>query len=56
MSVNMSYCRCQSTLEALREVCEHVQDPTKLSPEEQRAYKKLVRLCKMIADDNEDES
>jgi hypothetical protein len=50
----MSYCRCQNTLEALLEVYEHVQDPLRLSVEEQRAYKKLVRLCKMIADDNED--
>jgi len=52
---NMSYCRFQNTLIDLRD-CEENMDDDDLSPEEALAKKKLIELCKKIADaQSEDE-
>ncbi len=53
---NMGYCRFQNTLQDLRDCEEHLSDD--LSPEEERARKRLIELCKRIAEymsDDEDE-
>jgi signal-transduction protein with cAMP-binding, CBS, and nucleotidyltransferase domain len=50
---NMAYCRCRNTLEALREIEEADIIPSQLSDEERRAFKRLVKLCKRIAEDYE---
>lgn len=54
---NMSYCRFTNTLSALRDCAETMADfwsddvaEAELSPEEFKAMKKLVKLCKQIAD------
>lgn len=51
---NMSYCRFQNTFLDLRD-CYEFFDDTKLSPEETRARRRLIKLCKEIAADFEDE-
>lgn len=51
---NMSYCRFQNTLEDLRDCQEHIIDRD-LSPEEKKARERLIKLCKDIASDFEDE-
>lgn len=45
---NMSYCRFQNTLPDLRDCEEHLED-IDLSPEEEKARKRLLRLCERIA-------
>ena len=55
MSVNMSYCRFQNTLEALEE-CEEALSETcdplaDLSEAERKAAKRLFKLCGEIACD-----
>lgn len=47
---NMSYCRFQNTLLDLRDCQEYINDDD-LSEEEKRARKKLIELCKDIAED-----
>lgn len=55
MPINMSYCRFQNTLEALRECVDALDeidyDLKELSSEEGRAAQKLARLCQQFADD-----
>ena len=46
----MSYCRFRNTLEALND-CEENLDDLDLSPEEQRARRGLIELCRRIAND-----
>lgn len=58
--MNMSYCRFQNTLIALQECDDNMFDG-ELSKEEERARKRLIKLCAKIADeagdyDDEDES
>lgn len=51
---NMSYCRFRNTIEDLRDCYQHI-DETDLSIEEARARKQLIKLCKEIAEECEDE-
>jgi hypothetical protein len=55
MSINMSYCRFQNTLEALRECVQSTYDSSdplaELSEPERKAAIKLLRLCRQFADD-----
>ncbi len=60
MPINMSYCRFENTLVALRECSDALasgeDEPFRgLSENEQMAAKKLIRLCQLIADDYCDE-
>lgn len=48
---NMSYCRFQNTLEALRDCQDHMNPDPDESAEEKRAREKLIQVCKEIADD-----
>lgn len=57
---NMSYCRFQNTLSALRDCQSFMSDyldidnaAQEISAEEFKAMKALVRLCKTIAEENE---
>jgi hypothetical protein len=58
MSMNMSYCRFQNTLAALRECEEALSDSgdplADLSEEERKAAKRLFKLCRSLADDFDD--
>ena len=47
---NMSYCRFSNTVADLNDCHEHLGDGD-LSLEENKARRRLVRLCKLIADD-----
>lgn len=53
MPVNMSYCRYENTLSALRECHEEapLYPEDDLSERELKAFRKLVKLCRMFADD-----
>ena len=55
MPMNMSYCRFQNTLEALRECVEALDeidhDIEKLDSDERHAAQQLARLCRQLADD-----
>ena len=51
---NMSYCRFQNTLPDLRDCYEHIFD-SDLSQDEERARKRLIKLCKEIAEDFTDD-
>ena len=44
---NMSYCKFQNTLPDLRDCFDSMDD--ELSPEEDRARRKLIKLCHEIA-------
>ena len=48
--MNMSYCKFQNTLEALQDCVDSLNE--KLSPEEERARKLLIELCKEVSDEN----
>lgn len=50
--MNMSYCRFSNTLQDLKDCYEHMDDDD-LSPEEQNAREKLIKLCQAIAEDEE---
>jgi len=50
---NMGYCRFQNTLNDLRDCFEHIDDD--MRDDEDRARKKLIRLCKSIAESFEEE-
>ncbi len=51
---NMGYCRFENTVEDLDDCYEHFGD--QLSPEEDRARKRMMRICKdIIADYGEEE-
>jgi hypothetical protein len=53
--MNMSYCRFQNTLDDLKDCWEHIDENTELSESELKARLKLIKLCKRIADNCEDE-
>lgn len=52
--MNLSYCRFQNTLRDLQDCEEHFDDDD-LSEEEKRARDRMLKLCKRIVDDHEDE-
>ena len=58
MPMNMSYCRFQNTLKALRECVDALDeidyDVEKLCSDERRAAKQLARLCWQFASDLEE--
>lgn len=60
MAMNMSYCRFENTHRALRECDEALSEmsvPDKeLSEAEARAFKRLVKLCREIADNYGDDN
>lgn len=49
----MSYCRFSNTLEDLRD-CYDNMDNEDLSPEETKARKRIIKLCRSIVDDYEE--
>lgn len=49
MAMNMSYCRFENTVQALKECYDAMDD--ELSPDEQKWRKRLVELCAAIADE-----
>jgi hypothetical protein len=53
---NMAYCRFQNTKDDLRECYDWLgeHNPRELSEDEQKAFKRLVKLCRAIVDDYED--
>ncbi len=51
---NMGYCRFHNTLQDLRDCEEHLWDDD-LSEEEAKESRRLVKLCKRIAADFEEE-
>ena len=60
MAMNMSYCRFENTLAALREcdeaMAEIVQDPPdELSESERKAAKRLLKPCREMADNYGDD-
>lgn len=55
---NMSYCRFENTLNDLRDCYEDMaygKDFSELSKSEQKARNRMVELCKIIADEFEEE-
>lgn len=46
---NMSYCRFQNTADDLADCLDNIEDDN-LSPEEEKARRRLVRLCAEILD------
>lgn len=46
---NMSYCRFQNTLPDLKDCYDYIDDDD-LSEEEKRARKKLIKICREIAE------
>jgi hypothetical protein len=53
--MNMSYVRFQNTLKELRDCFENIHDED-LSDAEESARKKLIELCRQIADEFEQET
>jgi len=51
---NMSYCRFQNTSMDLQDCLDNIDDD-ELSLDEERARKRLIVLCKRIADECEEE-
>lgn len=51
--MNMSYCRFENTVRDLADCQEHLSDRD-LSDTEERARKRLIKICKQIADDTEE--
>ncbi len=53
----MSYCRFTNTLQDLQDCHESMDDPDsdELSKAEKQSRKRLIKLCRDIADDYEDE-
>ena len=49
---NMSYCRFENTVSDLKD-CYDNMDTTDTSPEENKARKRLFRLCKQICEEFE---
>lgn len=50
---NMSYCRFENTLNDLRECRDHLDDDD-LSESEAKARDKLIKVCRLVADDYEE--
>lgn len=53
---NMSYCRFQNTEGDLRDCYDALNDDDELSPEEEKAKQRLIKLCQKIADNYGEES
>ena len=53
---NVTYCRFQNAKDALRECYDWLaeNDPRSLSEDEQKAFKRLVKLCRSMVDNYED--
>jgi ferritin-like metal-binding protein YciE len=51
---NMHYCRFQNNYDDLQDCFDHIND-NDLSKEEEKARSKLIRLCKDIAEEFEDD-
>ncbi len=51
---NMSYCRFQNTLADLRDCHDHIYDDD-LSEDEERARKRLIKICCDIVDEVEED-
>ena len=51
---NMGYCRFTNTVEDLADCYEHMWDDD-LSPEEEKARKRLIKICQKVAADTEDD-
>lgn len=51
---NMGYCRFQNTIPDLEDCQEHIFDDD-LSSEEEKARKRLIRICREIVEDCGDE-
>lgn len=49
--MNMSYCRFQNTLSALRDCEQAMADGDDLSEEEKKAKDRLIKICVRIAED-----
>lgn len=58
MAVNMSYCKFENTVAAMRECYEDMpNDESELSSDyERRAYRQFLKLCREVAADYPDES
>jgi len=52
---NMSYCKFRNTLDDLRDCLDYIGDPVTCDDEEERARKRLIKLCKDIADEYADD-
>ena len=54
---NMAHCRFQNTLADLRDCHDHMDDmfDGSLSEEEEKACKRLIKLCRQIVDNYEEE-
>lgn len=50
---NMHYCRFENTLSDLRDCYEDMEESDSMSTEEKRARKRLIKLCRDIANDYE---
>jgi hypothetical protein len=51
----MSYCRFENTLEDLEDCAENMENPQALNDTEKKARLQLIRVCRNLADDFEDE-
>lgn len=51
---NMSYCRFENTVSDLKDCLDHM-DEKDLSPYEERARRRLIKICVEIAEDYGDE-
>ena len=52
---NMSYCRFRNTLSDLRDCYDALRNEEELNEEEERAKQRLIKLCRSIAADFEEE-
>lgn len=52
---NMSYCRFENTLQDLRDCYDNWDEERDLSPEEEKARERMLKLCKRIWEDYGDE-
>lgn len=53
--MNMSYCRFTNTLDDLLDCYNNIHDTDQLSEEEKKKRKRLIKLCKEIAAEFEEE-
>ena len=51
--MNMSYCRFQNTLVDLQDCYYNIQDVEDMSNEELRARRRLIEICRDIAEDSD---
>lgn len=50
---NMGYCRFQNTVRDLQDCYDNLEDFDDLSPEEERAFRRMYQLCKDFVEDAE---